>query len=376
MNFKAFSEADDKKKTWLFNYIKTIYPEADEFNFIEKYKKKLMNIIEKNEKWGNSSKEGLFFLIGKQLRENGDDKYSKMYSEMGYKYLKKIREIENENKQTEKEKLYYRNHEFFIDILDNINYDEIQTLNGHYQYLLLSLLTLQPPVRTGFYSTAQFIKSNKENDRKNNFIRIDRKGKLKIYYIINNDKVSKTKVYSTNKELSKIKIEDEKLVNLINNSYIKYPRKYLFEIKNKPASQVTLLSFLKKITKLDGINNDMLRSSYINFFYKIHNSLKARESLALKMRHSVITSLRNYHKVHEEPLEKALEEIKDNSTDEKKDDSTDEPPDEKTYGKINNPKFKKLKRDVLYNLNKGSKPRESTLNKYNITYNTITKQYE
>ena len=35
MKSKAFSEADEKKRTWLYNYIKTIYPEADDFDFID-----------------------------------------------------------------------------------------------------------------------------------------------------------------------------------------------------------------------------------------------------------------------------------------------------------------------------------------------------
>jgi hypothetical protein len=372
MKSKTFSEADEKKRTWLFKYVKTIHPEADDFDFIEKYKRQIMSIIEKHPTWGDSSKEGLFFLVAKDLRENGYDRYSKMYSEMGYKYLKKNREKENEGKQSEKEILNYRDHEFLIDILDNINYDEIQTINGHYQYLLLSMLVLQPPVRTDFYCTSQFIRTKQENDSINNFIRIDRKGKLKIYYIINNDKVSKTRVYAINKELSKIKIENKKLVDLINDSYIKYPRKYLFEIKDKPVSQVTLLSFLKKITKVDGINNDMMRSSYINWFYKNHKSLKDRELLALQMRHSIITAMRNYQKVDEEPPEEKKEktvktlqneifEIKENI------ENNDNDNNDKLY--------RKRRRDVVRTLNNGSIPRESTLTKYNIKFDTETKKY-
>ena len=46
---------------------------------------------------------------------------------------------------------------------------------------------------------------------------------MTVSYIINNDKVSKTKVYNMNKKLSIINIENDKLSKLINESYKKYP---------------------------------------------------------------------------------------------------------------------------------------------------------
>ena len=64
----------------------------------------------------------------------------------------------------------------------------------------------------------------------------------------NNDKVSKTKTYSMNKQLNIIKIEDNKLIKLINDSYQKFPRTYLFEIGDKPITSPTYLNWLGKIT--------------------------------------------------------------------------------------------------------------------------------
>ena len=66
-----------------------------------------------------------------------------------------------------------------------------------------------------------------ENDKTNNYIWISKKGSLKVYYIVNNDKVSKTKTYSMNKNLNYIKLENENLVKLINDSFEKYPSIYL-----------------------------------------------------------------------------------------------------------------------------------------------------
>lgn len=141
---KDWSENDEKKYTWLYNYLVTLYPETeiDEFEYIDKYKRQLMSIIEKNEKWGDSSKEGLLFMVAKYLRNFGNQKYSKLYSEKGYEYLQKNRSKENENKQDDKELENYRDHDYFINILKNIDYNEIQTQIGNYQYLLLSLLVL------------------------------------------------------------------------------------------------------------------------------------------------------------------------------------------------------------------------------------------
>ena len=233
------------------------------------------------------------------------------------------------------------------------------------------MLTYQPPVRTDFYTTASFIRTKIENDKVHNFIRIDRKGKVKVSYIINNDKVSKTKVYNMNKDLSTIPIIDQNLADLINDSFIKYPRTYLFEIKEKPISQVTFLSYLKKITKVDGINEQMMRSSYVNWFYSHHKAMKDRDELALQMRHSASTAQRNYYKIDDETpaekektvgiLQKEIYEIKTNC-------DNNEPTD-KAYNK--------RRRDVIYCINKKSvSPKESTLSKYNITFNEKNNKYE
>ena len=201
---------------------------VDEYSYIDDNRRNLMTIIEKNEKWSNKSKEALLFMVAKYLRSttnNKNERYSKLYSQAGYNLLLKNREKEHENKQDSKESINYREHQYFINILNDIDYDNIKTLTAHYQYLLLSLLTYQPPLRTNFYLTCKIINRKNDNDKTNNFIRIDKRGKLKAYYIVNNDKVSNTKTYNINKDLSKIKIEDKKLCELLEKSYEKYPKK-------------------------------------------------------------------------------------------------------------------------------------------------------
>ena len=190
---KEWSAINEKNYQWLYNYVKTKYEDIDEFEFVDKYKRQLMSIIENNKNWSISSKETLLFTVAKYLKLFGSLKYGKMYSDKGFEYLQKRMDKENDNEQDEKEIVNYRPREYFINILNNINFDEIQTLAGHYQYILLSLLVYQPPLRTSVYITTKLITKKDENDHKNNFVWITKRGSLKVYYIVNDDKVSGSK---------------------------------------------------------------------------------------------------------------------------------------------------------------------------------------
>ena len=83
-----------------------------------------------------------------------------------------------------------------------------------------------------------------------------------------------------NKDLNIIKIEDETLKKLIYDSYLIFPRKFLLEGKDKkPITQPTFLSYLRKITELPEINTDIMRSSYINYFYANNDkTMKEKEN--------------------------------------------------------------------------------------------------
>lgn len=370
---KEWSKINEKNYIWLFNYMKALDNNIDEYTFIDDHKRKIMSLIENNNKWSDSSKEALLFTVAKYLKLWGNnEKYGKLYSQKGFEYMQKTKLKEAENKQTENEIENYRDHQYFIHILNNINETDIMTLNGHYQYLLLSLLTYQPPLRTDFYTTCKFIRTKAEDNKVDNFLRIDRRGTIKCYYIVNNDKVSNTKVYSMNKTLSTIEINNKSLCELINNSFIKYPREFLFEVNEKPITQPTLLNWLRQITKVNGINIDIMRSSYITWFYEKNKTLAKREALANMMRHSTTTAQRNYYKVPTDEaetsdetvlqLKQKLYELQSKCND----DNTKEDP--KLYNKRRN--------DILYNSNtKNRAVKETTLRKYGIKYDDIIKKY-
>ena len=366
-----WSKANESVYSMLHTYLKTKIKDIDEFTFITDHKRQIMGLVEANPSWKSSTIENVMFTIAKFLKLKSDFRYAKLYSQKGYEYMIKNREIESHNKQDEKEIKNYRDRQFFINVLDTIDYDSISNVVGHYKYLLLALLTFQPPVRTSFYTSCKIIIREKDNNKIDNFIRINKRKPVSVSYVVNNDKVSKTKIYSMNKKLSIINLIDPKLINLVVDSFEKYPRTYLFELNEKPISQPTLLDWLRDITKVDGINIDMMRSSYINWFYEHNKSIGAREQLATQMRHSVLTSMRNYLKIisDAEPAETLPNKIIELQTEvnKLKTNCTED---------VGDLVYRKRRRDAVRTMNAGGVPRASTLAKYKITYDDVTKLYK
>ena len=188
-----------KNFNWLFNYYKQLYPDAEIETFIDINKKSLMSLIEKNENWKDGSREGLLFMIARYLHNKGETRYNKMYSETAHNLTLKIRAHEEHNELDEREEANFRTHEFFETLINNINIEDISTIEQHYKYLLLNMLVYQPPLRTSFYSTAKFLRAKDDNDKINNFVWINRRGMLKKNCIVNRDKASNYKVYNINK---------------------------------------------------------------------------------------------------------------------------------------------------------------------------------
>ena len=377
---KQWSKVHQEKYIWLYNHMASNYDNIEKDTFIELNKRNLMGIIEKNEKWGDSSKEGLLFMIARYLfNKKNNDRYVKIYSQKGYDYMKSNSKKESNNELDEKEKVNYRDYEYFKNILDN--HSAPTTLNAHYKYLLLSMLVLQPPLRTNFYSSASLLETLDRNDHINNFIYINRRGKVHAYLFVNKDKASKYKIYSMDKSLSKIPIVSDQLAQMLSDSFKNYPRKYLFENKNKkPVGDSTLNKWLREITGLPAINFDMMRSIYITWFYKNNKTFGERDKLALQMRHSQGTASKNYLKVFDD--DKKLSQLEETEK-LKKEFLRIEHENQLLKGEMikikmedGEPIYNKRRGDILYRLNKkGVIPRTKTLEKYNIELNTETKLY-
>ena len=272
-----------------------------------------------------------------------------------------------------KEQENVKPYEYFENILYNLS-DEQDTIKTNYQRLLLSLLILQPPMRTDFYTTANFITNIKDNDKINNFVLIENN---KTSYIVNNDKASNYPAYKNKEELTKIQIDSEELTKYIIDSFKRYPRVYLFENPNtkKSYDEQALLRILRKITNIEKINFQMMRSIYVTWFHKQHKTYNEKKKLSHQMRHSVNTAMKNYNKIEQpkedfkdEDIKKELVSVKEELKQVKAHCKDAFNPIDKIYIK--------RRSDILYRYNsKGVQSTHKTMDKYNIKYDEVKKIY-
>ena len=280
----------------------------------------------------------------------------------------------------EKEKENHKTIEYLKNILESHDDKANENITEHYKHLFLMMLIYQPPLRTSFYCSAKFLRLLIKDNKDTNYVYITRKGKLKIYYIVNKDKASNYKLYNVNKNLSKIKIENEELVKFINESYIKYPRTYLFEVNTKPVSDATLLRWLRSITNIPLINIDMIRSAYITWFYEKNKTYGSRDKLSREMRHSQATASKNYLKVSNEPVLPPDEQINNLNNEIIKLKIEIQNLNIKLVAYEGNDeidkKFRKKRNDILFLLNnKNHTAKDVTIKKYDIIYDDSTKLY-
>ena len=369
---KKFTNQHEKLYDSLYNnlILNKIYTEINKNDYIIIKKRHLMSCIENNELWSLSTKKAYLFMIARFLLLKNSEKYSKRYSQAAYNLKLNIEIIESNNVKDVKEQENMKEYSYFTSILDNIDYKKITDYNKHFEYLIFILLIHQPPVRTSFYTSCKIIRRKKENNKIKNFLLLSKRGKDTAKYIINKDKASNYKNFCINKELSKINIENEKLVELLHYSYEKYPRTYLFEKSNGiKMSDQQIFTLLRRITNIDKININMMRIIYVTQFYKSNINYNSKIELANKMRHSALTATINYNKISNEQdfnntnndelimqLQKEIYELKAkiNELENKNVDITDS----KLYNK--------RKSDILYLMKMGKSVKKSTLEKYNI----------
>ena len=121
-----WSSNDEARYSMLYSFLKKQLKDLDEFTFIDDNKRVIMTLIEKNDKWADKTKEALLFMCGKYLKASNDLRYGKMYSSKGHEYMEKNREVESHNEQDPKEAENYRDHKYFINILESIDYNNIK----------------------------------------------------------------------------------------------------------------------------------------------------------------------------------------------------------------------------------------------------------
>jgi hypothetical protein len=376
-----FTESHAKIIDTLFNkYVRT-YPDADYDTFLVKSPfRKMFKYIDEDSVGIGSKKQTLFAIARFFEVENVNKAKFKQYITKAQELREELDTQEAQNTQTEKEKIAYRDHDFLLNVVSKYDIEE-SDFKKNIKQLALALTVLHPPVRSDFYVTSQIIFQKADDDKVHNFIFVNRRTK-KIMYIINNDKVTKTRSYAMKPALKNIEIKDKKLKAMINYSVTNFPRKHTLQTKEgqqeKPISQKTLNEYFRSETGSVGFTTDTLRSSYINWFYRLHKAHAKREVLAHQMRHSVMTSLIYYFKDLDADSDKekvdatpeAIETLEnDNILLEGKLEMCE---DSKNIDK----QYKKRRYDLIYSLNKkGSAPKNSTIDRYAIQFNDETNKY-
>ncbi len=378
-NFK-WTPALQTKYDAIYSYLKkTLKLDVNKDDYVEKISnRQLFHYILDNDKWSDSTKENYMFAIARKLNILKKKRYAKIFTDKAVELKTRREELEGQNGLDAKELANWKPHDFFVNLIDTLKQDGNISITQHLKILLLTLLTYQPPLRTSFYTTALLIREKKANDKNHNYVYINRRGNSKVQYIVNKDKASNYKLYNINKNLSFIDVEGEAKKAII-ESYENFPRNYLLEIDGKPITDSTVLRWLRDITGVDGLTIDIMRSSYITWFYETHPHYNDRDKLSRLMRHSQKTAQLNYQKVF--------------TTEQKEDDCRETRKtlielqqelkrlniqlDAYKQNKPDEQNFKKRRRDVIYNLNtKGRSPRDDTLKKYNIIFNSSTNKYE
>jgi hypothetical protein len=341
--------------TRLFNKLYNDGYDVEKETYIQTNKRMLLSYIS-DVPVEDGSKKALYFMVGRFL-EIQKDRYAETYKKAGYDLYVKINQAEHNNEQSERERTNYQSLAYYENILKE-DYDD------DYEFLLLSMLTYQPPVRSSFYNSAIFIDKKKDNDLIHNFLYFDNAHK-KIYYIVNDDKVKNNRQYMNNQN-SYIEVESPILKSILRKSYEENPRTYVFENNESGYSYDSLLRKLRKITKISAISINMFRSAWVNeYYHDKKTTLNDKKKLALKMRHSIDAAEAYYYKVfdHEdEPFTgEECEEVKHKYAALQQEKRATQ--DTKILEKAHN----KKRYDVVYNLNKkGIKPLKSSIEKYDL----------
>lgn len=203
---------------------------------------------------------------------------------------------EKKNEQTDKEKENYLTQTQLVALREARK--DYKTIREMEIYLVLCLITMQPPIRVHPYVTMDVVLAKKvPKDTSRNYVRLwkNENGFFSGEYQINQDKVSDTFTHKDNKTIP----ISQDLAAAISKSLKFKPRIQLFDFGDVKKKEEKLLSILREATE-NKFDFDMARSSYVNEHLPYNATEEQKEILAKMMRHSVATQQRNYRKVFEE----------------------------------------------------------------------------
>jgi hypothetical protein len=229
---------------------------------------------DRSESW----KENKLYALKSHFKILG--RKTKRLENVSNKQTEKIKTIEKNNSQSEKEIENYLRYEELEILLEH--YEKYETIEEMNKYLILAAIcTDQPVLRPGVLATSKIIYNKSDINDKDNFVVIDKKN-YKNYFYINDDKVSESEKFKDIKEIKLYPI----FSNIVRESLKKFPREYLFDLKVE-NKEIKLLNLLQDITELS-FTFSMARSSFVNHWYKINPKYNQNDikKLCEEMRHS------------------------------------------------------------------------------------------
>ena len=181
-NKLLWTPAHQQRYDAVYNYLKnSLHLNINKDTFIETITPRLLfKYIIENPKWAESTKENYLFGIARKLNILKKNRHGKWFSEQAHKLQVKRGEQEGQNGLDLKEELNWRPHQYFVDLINTLKQEASITITQHLKILLLTLLTYQPPLRTSFYTSALLIREKEANDKKHNYVYINRRGSLLI----------------------------------------------------------------------------------------------------------------------------------------------------------------------------------------------------
>lgn len=233
------------------------------------------------------------YSLKKVFDIEGDKKKANFWGEKGAELAQEVNNIEMQGELVgDNEKKKWHSQKDIIEFIKRLQEKKNLSKTDYNRYILLCLCVYQPPLRKSFYLNLKFLFNPKKNNKKDNFLLLQ-KSPLKSYYIVNNDKVSRHAEFDKD-ENKFIELLNKDLINMLWKSYEGNKRDYVFTSSNeKPYSKV---GFTKTLLEPINLNFHTLRSSYVSDYYVKNPYPQERMQVARMMRHSKSTGETNYLK--------------------------------------------------------------------------------
>ena len=282
------------------------------FKHVYKYRETIYNwLIDRNKKneINNNTLSKYIFMIGllilyydpfnKNIRKETNNiiQFSNTLQSMyqTIKYDNNIIDISKTYKYTTYTDLVKQRNEYKIKFDNIISYDK-QNHNIHMTYLKLCLNTYIPPLRLELLRM-KYITVNDINDIPTDDVNYICLYDNMYHIVINKDKV----INKYGKQIYKLDHDNNymnctELTNILNKSFLLFPREYIFVPYNKPNIYLNNVSY----NHLINANQNLLRQSYHTYYTNECNprlTNKEISDMCLKMRHSVSTANRIYNKI-------------------------------------------------------------------------------